>query len=1029
MKYIKIVFFICAILTLFSLEMSAQDNKIIVSAVVCDNKGNLVPGATISSANETSEANDLGEFSMTVDANSILTVTASGYKTGSIEAKSDLKKVVLESNSDMMKVAFNTVPKSDVLGGVSTVNIADQLDTNYTTFSLDNLASYIPGYASGGIWGMNGKLVIVDGIPRDEYNVVPSEIEDITVLKSAAAVALYGSLAAKGVVSITTKRGISKGSKFDVRINTGIMDPKRYAKYLSSSEYMTLYNEALVNDGQPRNPIYTDEEIANSASGVNPYRYPNVDFYSSDNLKEYATRSEIVAEYTGGNDKAQFYVNVGNYRTTTLLDIGNGKTEGENRFNVRGNLDIKLSKMITSKINTSVTFYDNNQAQGNFWGNAATLRPNLFAPLIPLSYLEKADAKTQGYIATSPFIIDGKYVLGGTSTQLTNPFADIYTRGIIKGTTRKYQFDTSFNFDLANVLKGLTFDTQFGIDYNTSYSQNIGNNAYAVYSPGTPNTVPPVPGWLTDADGDYIPTLTKLGTDAKTDSRSLDNAYQRQTMFFSGAFKYKFDYNKVHNFSTLLLAHGYTLAESEVYHAVANANLGFQFNYNYKNKYYLDFTQNMVHSSRLADGQQDAFSPTFSMGWRISKESFMANSKVFNELKLTASAGILNTDLDFIGFESGSGYNLYRPSYSNANGSYFSWQEGRQLRTVDVINGENYGLGFEQRKEYTLGLESSLFNNMVHIEASYFYNQLTGIPIRDRNLYPSYFAVTAPSTSTFLPVVNYNADERKGFDLGINFNKKINKVQLNVGMVATYFETRAYTRNDIIYKDDYQKRQGLPTDALFGLKSNGFYTAAEAADIKNNVAGALPKSTYAVVSAGDIKYQDVNNDKVIDNNDQVYLGRAGASPLTIGLNTTVKWNNFSLFVLANSTSGSYALKSSSYYWASGVNAKYSAPMLGRWTPETAETATYPRLTTTAGANNFISSDFWIYKNDRISLSRVQLSYDIPKSVLAKTFMSNLGFYVNGSDLLLIAKEREHMETVIGGTPQMRYYSIGLTAAF
>ena len=425
MKYIKIVFFICAILTLFSLEMSAQDNKIIVSAVVYDNIGNLVPGAIISSANETSEANDLGEFSMTVDANSILTVTASGYKTGSIEAKSDLEKVVLDYgsdtvvldyNSEMVKVAFNTVAKSDVLGGVSTVNIADQLATNYTTFSLDNLASYIPGYSGGNIWGMNGtnamngKLVIVDGIPRDEYNVVPSEIEDITVLKSAAAVALYGSLAAKGVVSITTKRGISKGNKFDVRINTGIMDPKRYAKYLSSSEYMTLYNEALMNDGQPRNPIYTDEEIANSASGVNPYRYPNVDFYSSDNLKKYATRSEIVAEYTGGNDKAQFYVNVGNYRTTTLLDIGNGKSEGENRFNVRGNLDIKLSKMITSKINTSVTFYDADQAQGNFWVNAATLRPNLFAPLIPLSYLDKADAKTQGYIATSPFKIGRAHV-------------------------------------------------------------------------------------------------------------------------------------------------------------------------------------------------------------------------------------------------------------------------------------------------------------------------------------------------------------------------------------------------------------------------------------------------------------------------------------------------------------------------------------------------------------------------------------------------------------------------------------------
>lgn len=1023
MKYIKIVFFICAIFTLFSLEMSAQDNKLTVSAVVYDSKGNLVPGATITNGDTTTIANDSGEFSITVDARSFLSISASGYKTVSAEAQSDLKKVVLEFNSDMVKVAFNTVSKSDVLGGVSSLNIADALATNYTTYSLDNLASLIPGYSGNNIWGMDEKLVLVDGIPRSEFSVQPSEIEDITVLKSAAAVALYGSRAAKGVVSITTKRGVSKGNKFDVRINTGIREPKRYAKYLNSAEYMGLYNEALMNDGQPRNPNYTDEVIANTASGVNPYRYPNVDFYSSDNLKKQSTRSEIIAEYTGGNEKSQFYVNVGNYRTTTLLDIGNGKSEGENRFNVRGNLDIKLSSMISSKINTSVSFYDNDQAQGNFWNRAATLRPNLFSPLIPLSYLEKADANTQNFIATSPFIVDGKYVLGGIGTELTNPFADIYTRGTIKGTSRTYQFDTSLNFNLANVLKGLTFDTQFGIDYNTTYSQNIGNNVYSVYEPT----------WATDADGDYITTLTKLGApDQKTDFRTLDNAFQRTTMFFSGALKYKFDYNKVHNFSSLLVAHGYTIADSEVYQAIANANLGFQFNYNYKNKYYLDFTQNMVHSARLAQGNQDAFSPTFSMGWRISKEKFLANSKVINELKLTASAAILNTDLDYEGFNNGSGYNLFRSIYTNNSGAFFSWQEGRQLRTTDVTSGENLGLGFQQRKEYTLGLEASLFKNMIQIEGSYFYNQLTGLPTRDANLYPNYLSVTNPSNSSFIPVVNFLADERKGFDLGINFNKKINKVQLNVGMVATYYETKAYIRNDVLNRDEHQKRQGQPADALFGLKSNGFYTAAEVADIKNNVAGALARPSFGPFNAGDIKYIDVNNDKVIDNLDQVNLGRGGfsGSPLTIGLNTTVKWNNFSLFVLANSSSGAYAYKNNSYYWATaGVNAKYSEPMLGRWTPETAETATYPRLTTTSGANNFRNSDFWIFKTDRISLSRVQLSYDIPKSLVAKTFMDNLGLYINGNELLLIAKERDHMETNFGSSPQLRYYSIGLTAAF
>jgi len=1019
MKYIKIVFFICAIHALFSLKMSAQDKKVSISATVLDGKGNYVPGVTITSgAIQPATTNDSGEFDVTVDTNSLLTIEATGYKSKTVKATSDLKSIVLEPR-EMVQVAFNTVEKADILGGVSSVNIAKNLKSNYTIYSLDNLSSYIPGY-HGNIWGMNGKLVLVDGVPRDEFNVVPSEIEDITVLKSVASLALYGSRAAKGVVSITTKRGAQQKNQFDVRINTGIGDPKRYAEYLDSAEYLTLYNEALRNDKIPAtDAAYTsDADLANYASGKNPYRYPNVDFYSSDNLKKYAKRFEIVTEYTGGNDIAQFYVNVGNYNTTTLLDIGNGKKEGENRFNIRGNLDVKLNSMITSKINTSVTFYDNNSAQGNFWSSAATFKPNLISPLIPVSYLSKADATSKAYIANSPYIIDGNF-LGGTSAIPTNPFADIYTKGTIKGTTRKYQFDTSLNFNLAKVLKGLTFDTQFGIDYNTSYSQNIDNNTYAVYTPT----------WATDADGDYISKLTKIGTDLNNNSRSLDNAYQRQTTFFSGAFKYKFDYDKVHNFSTILLAHGYRLAESEVYHAIANANLGFQFNYNYKNKYYADFTQNMVHSARFADNQRNAFSPTVSVGWRMSNEKFLSEATFLDDLKLTASAGILNTDLDY---NENAGYNLYRTSYSTDNGSYFSWQEGRQLRTTDVLRGDNYDLGFEQRKEFSLGLEASLFKNIIQISASYFYNILSDIPTQNVNAYPNFLSVTNPSTSSFIPYTNYLADQREGFDLGISFNKRINKVDLNIGFVATYYDTKAYTRNDVLFKDAYQNREGKPVDALFGLKSEGFFSAADIAAMDNKAPGAHAPQAFGSIKPGSIKYADVNNDGIVDNNDQVYLGKGGfsGSPLTMGLNVTAKWNNFSLFVLANSTSGSYAYKNSSYYWASGINAKYSAAMRDRWTEATANTATYPSLSTgNNGDNNFRNSDFWLYKNDKINLARVQLSYDIPKSLIAKTFMSNLGFYANGSDLLLIAKEKNHMETNIGGYPQIRYYSIGLTAAF
>jgi len=1032
MKYIKIIFFICAIFTFFSQEISAQDNKINVSAIVLDAKGNRVPGAVIINEkdNTSAIANESGEFTISASANSLLSVKATGYKSSIVEAKAGLSRIVLKANKyDEVQVAFNRVNKADLLGGVSTLNVADMLESNYTTSSLDNLSSFIPGY-TGNTWGMNNKLVLVDGIPRDEYNVVPSEIEQITVLKSAAAVALYGSRATKGVVSITTKRGVAFENKFKVRVNTGINVPKRYAQYLGSADYMTLYNEALTNDNNgvaPSTGMYSQSDIAAYASGNNPIRYPNLNFYSSDNLKKYSSRSEVTTEYSGGNDRARFYVNVGNYNTNTLLNFGNGKKEGENRFNVRGNLDIKLSDMITSKVNTSVTFYDNNlvnntslksdnvtrENKNTFWATAATLRPNVLTPLIPVGYLQGSDAASQALPGSSSFLIDGQYLLGGTSNQTTNAFADAYTRGMLQATTRKYQFDASLNFNLASVLKGLSFDTQFGIDYNTSYNNIIGDNGYAVYTPK----------WNTTGGNDTIKTLTKVGSDNASYTPNLYNSYQRQTMFFSGALKYNNTFNGVNNVSALLLAHGYTLAESGVYHALANANLGLQASYNYKQKYYADFTGNVVHSSRLAQGQRDAFSPTVSVGWRITNEDFLSNSDIVNDLKLTASYGILNTDLDFDGLTN-AGYYLPQSIYSD-QGDYYSWQEGRQLRSTIVTRNVNLNLGFEKRKDINFGLETSLFKNAIQINASYFYNKLEGIPIQASSIFPNYMV---SGSTNFLPFVNYNADQRNGFDLGMQFNKRLGKVDLSVGMVVTYLETKSLVRDEV-YQYTYQNRKGKPMDAIFGLKNAGFYTATSIAAINNTKEN--PKPTYGAVMPGDIRYVDVNGDGFINDQDQVYLGKDGqyGSPLTLGLNVTAKWNNFSLFVLANSNSGTVALKNSSYFWASGTTAKYSDAMLGRWTPATAETANYPRLTTTSGDNNFRNSDFWLYKNDRINLAKVQLSYDIPEKLLAKTFISGLGIYINGNDLLLIAKEKKLMETNIGSAPQMRYYSIGLKASF
>src|SRR5688572_5020889 len=234
-----------------------------------------------------------------------------------------------ESNStvtngdDLVQVAFRKVPESDLLGGVSVVNMPELLQKNYTNYSLDNMQGLVAGWTGNSLWGMDDYLVLIDGIPRDANNVMPTEIQQITFLKGAAAVVLYGSRAAKGVVYISTKRGPAEPLQVNVRANTGFYVSKSYPKYLGSAEYMTLYNEALTND--QATPLYSDEDIYHYASGTNPYRYPDVDLYSSKYLKKTYNRTDVTTELSGGNERSRFYTNIGYIRQGDVFNFGEAK--------------------------------------------------------------------------------------------------------------------------------------------------------------------------------------------------------------------------------------------------------------------------------------------------------------------------------------------------------------------------------------------------------------------------------------------------------------------------------------------------------------------------------------------------------------------------------------------------------------------------------------------------------------------------------------------------------------------------------
>lgn len=921
----------------------------------------------------------------------------------------------------MVQVAYRKVAQSELLGGVSVVNVEKLTEKNYNTYSLDNMQGYVGGWNGNSLWGMDsdhvqwrnesGILVLVDGIPRDATNVMPSEISQITFLKGAQAVVLYGSRAAKGAVLITTKRGNVEGLSVSVRANTGFHVAKAYPEYLSSAEYMTLYNEARVNDGDAI--LYSQEDIYNHASGTNPYRYPNINYYSSDYVRKVYNRSDVTAEITGGNQRARFYSNVSYYRQGSQFKFGEGKNNNVSRFSVRGNVDVKINNFIKAFINANATFYDADSAIGNYWNAAATARPNFpnyAAPLIPKEYIDPNASNAWDLINTSNNIIGGKYFLGGTRSMSSNIFADFYAAGSSKYTSRQFQFDTGVDIDLDKALKGLSFHAQFAVDYATSYTTSF-NNSYAVY----------VPTWANYGGKDVIVALEKEGNEEKSGVQNIANSTDRQTIAFSGQLRYENTFNTHHHVNGMLVANGWQRSRSGQYHRMSNANLALQAGYNYGQRYYADFGMALVHSAKLAEGNRQALSPSLTLGWRMSKEGFLKDSSVLDDLMLSVSGSVLNQDIDLgVGDRE---YFLYESIWSTSNYAY-GWYDGSTGYRSTSLRGENKGLGFIKRKELSVNLRTSLWQKMLTADMSFFINSMEGLLISTPTFFPSHLNTGYPEAS-FMPVLNYNNNRRLGFDFCVNFNKRLGDVDFSLGVSGTYYDTKA-TKRDEKNEWAYQNRQGKALDGIWGLQSAGLFQTQAEID-----AWYSQKELGGDVKPGDIKYIDQNGDNTINELDVVYLGKGGwyGSPFTGGLNLTAKWKGFTFFALATGNFGGYGVKNSSYYWIAGDN-KYSAIVRNRWKDaDSGASATYPRLTARTGSNNFRTSDFWMYKTDRIDLAKIQITYDLPKLLLRNTFLKECSAYVSGSNLLTISGERKHMEMNVGSAPQTRFYNIGVKAVF
>lgn len=834
-------------------------------------------------------------------------------------------------------------------------------------------------------------LFIVDGLPRDIESLRLSEIENITVLKDVNSSILYGSAAINGVVLITTKRGKPFENRKKFSFNYGISTPLATPKFLNSAEYMKYYNIARANDGF--DPTYSEEMIENYRTG-NKYRYPDVDYYSDEYLRSFRPYFDLIGEFGGGNEAAKYYMNFGWNSVGSLLNFGQGAEAKYNTFNVRGNVDLKIIDWINTSIDATALFGADTEPRGNYWSFASTVRPNEYTPLLPFDLIDPENSLFKGRKND----VNGQYLLGGNVNRQTTPFGDGYSGGVYESIDRKFSFNNRINFDLASITEGLSFHTNLSFDYYTRYSQTVANQ-YSVYEPI----------WETVEGKDKITSLKQFGKDARPGDQVVGNTYFRRRIGFYGLLNYDRTFDDIHQFSSSLIGFGSLFKETSDFQGVKHAHLGLRLAYTYDSRYLVDFSSAYVNSVKLAPGRRTGFSPSLGLAWIASSEDFLSESENVNFLKFRLSGGVLNSDIPIL--YNGQQFFLYDNRYGGS-GSY-AWYEGTRSRGGVMSNWEsNINLGFAKRKEVNAGMEGLFFNRMIGFEANVFYDIYSDLITRPNTRYAGFYG-------DFIPHENFEKDSYTGVEAGLNFNKSVGDWNFFLSANALYVTSKRLIVDEI-YDNDYQYRKGYPKDATFGLEAIGLFK--DQADIDGS-----PEQSFGAVKPGDIKYKDQNNDGVIDSNDEVYLRRWQA-PLSGGLQAKITYKNVMLYAIGEGRSGSKTFMEGNYYWVDG-NDKYTEVVYNSWTPETAATATYPRLSSQANNNNFRRSSFWLYNNDYFQIRKIQLTYKMPQSVTKPLLMEEFDIFVDASNVYQFAQNRKIRETRVGNQPYYRTFSIGVRTKF
>ncbi|TNJ44669.1 SusC/RagA family TonB-linked outer membrane protein [Tamlana fucoidanivorans] len=896
-----------------------------------------------------------------------------------IKVEEKVKLPFGELNQDKLVGAVDVI-KADALSHTSDYNVESALAGQAPGLIIskgngapgfDTTWMKVRGLSRGG--NSDSPLIVIDGIAnRSLSSIALDEVESIQVLKDVTAKMLYGSKAANGVLMVTTKRGYNGTKKVSFFVESGFKSATVLPEYLNSADYATLYNQARINDGL--DPVYTDQQISDYRNNPSPLN-PDVD-YNSEFLKNNASFTRFNAELIGGDDKTKYFLNLGYIREDGLEKL---RSQDFNRLNIRSNLDYQVNKSVSMFLDIAgrMDIWDRANINNNeFFNSLSSHRPNDYALYVG----DYGDTDNLGW---SPRVA-------------TNLVGELTRSGYVKTNNYYAQTNLGLNIDLSSITSGLSIGGYVTFDFYN----NVGLGKSLQYS-----RVDPI-------------TETRIGTDVLTGSESRMGDDTRQNLGIVGTLDYNKSWGKNDlqiNFSALqqTLIRKSTLDGPTTQQDDKNMNFGGRVNYTFNNKYTVEGTASYMGSDKFTKANRWGLFGAGGLGWIISNENFLKNSSAVNFLKLKGSFGVMGYDNSF-------DYLLYRDFYV-ANGNLrtgpknavqeFGWRAGQ-------IGNTN--LTFEKSREFNIGVEASLFNNKVAIEANYFNEYRYDMPAVLNNALPDF-------TGELKPIGNFNEVSNTGVDFFVRYKEHIGDFNFSIG-TNVIFSKAVNEVFDELNEYAHLNRTGQATDAIFGWQADGLYQN-EAEIIADNVT-----SSYGEIIPGDVRLLNIVNDKgdnVIDQFDRKIIGNS--FPRThYALNLDLEYKGFQLFVIGQGVSGVDRFLNTSYYWNVGEN-KYSNYASGAAVPGSVAGASSPRLTSLSQSHSYRNSSYWLTNGAFFKIRTMELSYNFDENVSSKIGANNLKLFVRGNDLITISdikdSDPENMNAGINAYPMYKTISLGLKLTY